>query len=193
MPQAFPEGALSAAGVAAGVPEAQVAPDATMDRVYRDHAEYVWRVLRRIGVPDALVDDACHDVFLVAHRKIAGFDRRSTLRTWLHGIAIRVGRRYRERAQRTESLPHGDSALSAQPPRQDADLQREAGLALLARVLDTMSPAHREVFVLHELEELPGREIGEILRVPMFTVYSRLRAARKHFDAALQRLQGNPP
>ena len=54
-------------------------------------------------------------------------------------------------------------------------------------LLDRLSDEKREVFVLAELEQLTGAEIGEILGINQRTVYSRLRAARAEFDAAVRR------
>lgn len=158
----------------------------TIDKLYRDHVDQIWRVIRRLGVPEAQAEDATHDVFLVAHRKLDTFEHRSTPRTWLHGIAIRVARRYRSRLGRT--VPLMDDQLPTSERTLDGEVHRAQGLALLDRVLERMSDRKREVFILHEIEELPGREIGQILEIPMFTVYSRLRAARKQFDELLAQL-----
>ena len=46
----------------------------TLDSVYREHFQAVWRLLRRLGVPIAGLDDAAQDVFLVVHRKLADFE-----------------------------------------------------------------------------------------------------------------------
>lgn len=177
-----------------GTSDAGAGADAVgVEQLYREHASHVFRVIRRLGIPDALAEDATHDVFLVAHRKLDTFEHRSSFRTWLHGIAVRVARRYRSRMGRIVPLA-SDVEIPAEGPTVEGEVRRAEGLAVLERVLDSMSPRKREVFVLHEIEELPGREIGEILGIPMFTVYSRLRSARKQFDEALAAVnQGAQP
>src|SRR4051812_41127894 len=47
---------------------------AGLERVYAEWADYVWRMLQRLGVRRADLEDVCHDVFLVAHRRFAEFD-----------------------------------------------------------------------------------------------------------------------
>src|SRR5262245_35620338 len=75
-------------------------PALSFEAVYDEHAETVSRGLRRLGVPDASVDDALQDVFVVVHRRLGEFEGRSTLRTWLFGIALGVARNYRRSARR---------------------------------------------------------------------------------------------
>ena len=51
------------------------------------HVAFVWRVLRRHGVPERELEDGCQEVFVVVHRKVAEFEGRSSVRTWIYGIA----------------------------------------------------------------------------------------------------------
>src|SRR5215831_12264435 len=66
--------------------------------VFRELAPFVWRALRRLGVAERDVEDVCQEVFMVVHRKIGEFEGRSTVRTWVYGIAIRVASDYRKRS-----------------------------------------------------------------------------------------------
>jgi RNA polymerase sigma-70 factor (ECF subfamily) len=47
----------------------------------------------------------------------------------------------------------------------------------------------RAVFVMFEIEQMPCAEIATLLDVPVGTVYSRLHAARKSFEAELARIE----
>src|SRR5690606_10420520 len=76
-----------------------------LDRLYDLHADYVFRVLRRLGVDAAHVEDAVQDVFMVVLSRADGFEGRSSLRTWLYGIALRVARTHRRRRP-SEPLDH---------------------------------------------------------------------------------------
>ena len=51
--------------------------------VYREHHGFVARTLRHLGVDPGRVDDAVQDTFLVVHRRLAEFEGRAALRTWL--------------------------------------------------------------------------------------------------------------
>ncbi|HEX4351880.1 MAG TPA: sigma factor, partial [Polyangiales bacterium] len=62
------------------------------------HVAFVWRVLRRHGVPPNELEDGCQEVFLVLFKRYAEFEHRSSLRTFLYGIAVRVASALRRRA-----------------------------------------------------------------------------------------------
>ncbi|HKU40912.1 MAG TPA: sigma-70 family RNA polymerase sigma factor [Polyangiales bacterium] len=147
-------------------------------RAYDEHAPVIFRVLRRFGVSDAALDDAVQDVFLVACRRYAEFEGRSSTRTWLYGIARRVARDHRLRSRRGAHETHETDKLSAS--RDAASITEAAEAArLLDTALDGMSEALREVYVLLELEELSAPEIATLLDLPLNTVYSRVRLARQ--------------
>lgn len=159
--------------------------------VYTDYFEFVWRSLRRLGVRESSLDDALQEVFLVVHRRLADFEGRSSMRTWLFGIILRVARSQRRTHQRKDaplsSSPEDlDSLLSPGHSPDDAARVVEA-TRILHRLLDSLDDEKRAIFILAELEELPVSEIAEALGVNVNTVYSRLRAARKEFDLALAR------
>ncbi|MBC8068738.1 MAG: sigma-70 family RNA polymerase sigma factor, partial [Deltaproteobacteria bacterium] len=90
---------------------ATVAPnDDALEQVYRQHYAFVWRSCRRLGVPDAELDDVVQEIFVIVHRRLAGFEGRSAITTWLFAIAYRVVRDQRRSAaarQRREALATG--------------------------------------------------------------------------------------
>lgn len=160
--------------------------------IYEENFRYVWRCLRSLGVHDAQVDDALQDVFVVVQRKLAEFDRRAQLRTWLYAIALRISRKYRERWRR-EPAPL-EVARESQPELvlthsgEGAALQNER-LELARAALESLSDEQREVFVLARIEQMSAPEIASVIELPLNTVYSRLRAARLAFEAAVERLR----
>jgi RNA polymerase sigma-70 factor (ECF subfamily) len=79
----------------------------------------------------------------------------------------------------------GEAESRAPTPLEQTE--RNAELQLLARLLDELDEPKREVFALVELEELSVPEAAEVLEIPLNTAYSRLRAARQAFEAALAR------
>ena len=62
----------------------------TVRQVFDEHARFVWRTVRHLGVPESDIADVCQDVFVAVHRKLATFEGRSGLRTWLYAICLRV-------------------------------------------------------------------------------------------------------
>jgi RNA polymerase sigma-70 factor (ECF subfamily) len=171
----------------------------TLECVYREHFRGVWRLLRRLGVPAALLDDATQDVFLVVHRKLAELDLHAPLRSWVFAITVRVASEHRRRAarRRTEQL---DDILPDPGPGPAELRELREDVQLLHEVLNELDDDKRAVFVLSELEQLSAPEIAAVIGVNLNTVYSRLRAARKYFDAGLHRRRAaarwqspNPP
>jgi RNA polymerase sigma-70 factor (ECF subfamily) len=175
--------------------EPSAAVSRTLPELYRTHFDFVWRSLRRLGVAGSALDDAAQDVFLVVHRKLAEFAGRSSVKTWLFGIVVRVAhdhhRAQRRKGDRTRHQePHGLEALpdlSSPSPVQRAE-QADA-VRLLEMLLAPMSAEKREVFYLAELEQFTAPEIAEALGIRLSTVYSRLRAARAEFEEARARFQ----
>jgi RNA polymerase sigma-70 factor (ECF subfamily) len=151
-------------------------------QLFDEHTGFVWRVLRRHGVPSRDLEDGCQDVFLVVFRSYEAFEGRSTVRSWLYGIAVRVALGRRRRAHvRREQLSDPTSARpvpDAAPDGFDAALQSEAR-ALLAAALEALPAAKREVFVLYELEGMTMSEVAAALAEPENTVLYRLYAARR--------------
>lgn len=159
-----------------------------LEEVYESCFDFVWRSARRMGVAEAAVDDVVQEVFLVAHRRLGDFEGRSSVKTWLFSILLRVVSDYRRTLRRKgglASLPEELRADDAECPAERTE-QREA-VRLLHALLATLDDDKRAVFVLAELEQLTAPEIAEALGVNLNTVYSRLRAARRDFEKALER------
>ena len=154
--------------------------------LYRAHVGFVWRMLLHFGVPEAGVEDAAQDVFVVVHRRWADRREHASARSWLYGIARRVAADHRRSRSRHERK------LEALPPSRGRDLELEVGqrelIAMLEQALAELEPARREVYVLADIEGMTAREIAEGLGVNPNTVSTRLRAARLHVNTALARL-----
>lgn len=163
--------------------------DRDFEHLYVTHVDFVWRSVRGLGVPDRNVDDAVQDVFIVVHRQLARFAGSSSIRSWLFGIARRVAsdhRRWARRKDRGEELRENDVVAGA--PQVEAVASAEA-LRTLHAILDRLDDDKREVFVLLEIERMTAPEAADVLGINVNTVYSRLRAARQAFNAAVAQHQ----
>ena len=158
----------------------------SFEDLYEEHFDFVWRAVRRLGVPSASVDDAVQDVFVVVHRRAATFEGRSSVRTWLFGIVLHVARDHRRR-RKMDALEDPDAVVDTRSASPHAHAEAAEARRLLHEVLDKLDDERREVFVLIELSEMTAPEAAEALGVGLNTVYSRLRAARQAFDAEVQR------
>jgi RNA polymerase sigma-70 factor, ECF subfamily len=161
----------------------------TAESIYDEYADFAWRTLRRMGVPEEDLADTMQDVFLTVHRTLGGFAGRSSVSTWLFTLCRSAARDRRRRAHRRYEIG-GDQAVAEEVDlRADVHRAAEHGerLVLLESILAEMSPAERNVFVLFEIEGMTGEEVGLALSVPLGTVYSRLAQARTILRKALAR------
>jgi RNA polymerase sigma-70 factor (ECF subfamily) len=174
-------------GTAAPVTPAASVP--AFAEVYESHLDFVWRSARRLGVPEANLEDVVQDVFVTVYRRLGDFEGRSQLKTWIFGILRHTVRDMRRSLRRkpSEPLEHEPHDPQGLTPH-DAVAKGEAQ-ALLHRALDSLGDEQREVFVLCELEQMSAPEVARALELNVNTVYSRLRAARLEFEAALKRLR----
>lgn len=166
--------------------------------------EFVWRSVRRLGVPEADADDAVQQVFIVASRRLAAITEGSE-RAFLFGTALRVASHTRRAAKRRSEVPllEDGSAAAASAPRSSGEhassidgassadelLDQRRARALLDDVLESLPMDMRAVFVLFELEEMTLAEIAALLDLPGGTVASRLRRGRELFQAEITRLK----
>jgi RNA polymerase sigma-70 factor (ECF subfamily) len=176
------------------VPLAGAPPAApSFDAVYDDYVDFVWRSARRLGVDESAVDDVVQHVFLVVHRRLAEFEGRSSLRTWLFSILLHAVREHR-RALRRKS-PHAfaeradpDTLVEPADGPEEALARAEAS-RMVDRLVSELDEDKRVVFVMAELEQMTAAEIGEVTGLEPKAVYSRLRAARVDFERAASRMR----
>ena len=158
--------------------------DEQLAQVFAGHAPYVFRVLRRLGVDAADVEDVCQEVFLVVHRRLPDFEGRAQLRTWIYGICLRCAARHRKRPHRRRELIGAELPELAIDPAQQRAVEQRQALERLDRALGELPETQREVYVLYELEDLSMAEVAEVVGCPLQTAYSRLHAARRQVLAA---------
>ena len=167
-------------------------PALTFAEIFDGYFVFVWRTARRLGVPESHLDDVVQETFVVAYRRRLDFEGRSSLKTWLYGIAFNVVRAYRR--ELGTKYPAALNAERADPELltdgadgpQESAAKREAA-RFVDRFLRQLNEDQRDVFVLAELEELTAPEIATVLAAPLNTVYSRLRLARAEFGKAVAR------
>lgn len=175
--------AAVASGNAGPRPTAWDDPAATardLEAVYRVHVGFVWRVVRRCGVPPELVEDLVHEVFLVVRRRIGELPAHDDPRGWLFALTRGVvanDRRTRERRRRL----HAGAPVPDSPPDPERVLQGSEAVAWVERFLATLQDEQRTVFELIDIEGFTGPEVARITGAGLQTVYSRLRLARAAF------------
>lgn len=153
-------------------------PKTEFRRLVDDHAGFLWRALRHLGVRERDLEDVCQDVFLVAHRRFADFRGDSSVRTWLYGIAIRLASEHRRRAHIRREVPTSEPPVAETRASGTERVEQSELRSLLGSILDELDDDKRAVFVLYEIEDLDMKEVAKAVGCPLQTAYSRLHAAR---------------
>jgi RNA polymerase sigma-70 factor, ECF subfamily len=153
---------------------------------FEDHFDYVYRSLRRHGISDSDADDLAQEVFLVMWRRWSDYDPTRPLRPWLAGITFRVAYNHRDRIAR--EVPGGLIDTPDQTEGPEDQMASGHVRALVLQALGQVPEKQRTAMMLHHLDGLGVREVADATKVPLFTAYSRLRAGRRSFAAAVRRL-----
>lgn len=149
-----------------------------LDEIVATHLDFIWRVLRLRGVRDADVEDVAQEVLLAVHRALPSFEGRSSIRTWLYGICLRVSSKHRRKPYVRREIASASLPEEEGTAPQLMEVARSQARHKLNEILAGLDDDKRTVFVLYEIEEVPMAEIAEILGCPLQTAYSRLHAAR---------------
>ena len=181
---------IGATSSVAGEPQgARPAATPTFDDLYDEYFPFIWRSVQRLGIAASQTDDVVQEVFIIAHGKLDGFEGRSSVKTWLYGIALHRARFHRLKAReggRAEAID-AENVHAPDSARPDRRAEYAEAALVVNTILDKLDDDQREVFVLAELEELSGPEMADVLGVKLNTVYSRLRLAREAFSEAAAR------
>jgi RNA polymerase sigma-70 factor (ECF subfamily) len=132
---------------------------------------------------DAL--DIAQDGFLKAWQSIHRFEGRSSFYTWLYSLTVNLTIYSLRRKGRREEVELNDAIPSSLPSPgihyQHTEIRNQVNAAVAK-----LSPEHRAVVVLKELEGLQYYEIAEVLNLSMGTVMSRLFYGRKKLQSMLR-------
>jgi RNA polymerase sigma-70 factor (ECF subfamily) len=165
-------------GVTAMAPQSMSDADhkARFAQLVRDHQAFVWRSARRLGLPEADVDDAVQEVFLLAARQLDVIEdpRGYLFQTCLYVVG-HVRRSARRRRETDDKLRQPETDPRATP---EQDAENAEAREQLQTILDSMPDDIRSCFVLFQLEGFKMSEIAVITGAPSGTVASRLRRGR---------------
>jgi RNA polymerase sigma-70 factor, ECF subfamily len=156
----------------------------------RQNATFVWRSLRRLGVPEPEADDASQQVFLTFSRKLPSVER-GRERSFLFSIVIRIASNARRKLDRhAEDVDESLVRLIPSPdPSPHELLEVSEARRLLDQALLAMPLPIRAAFVLFEIEDLSLGDVAELLEIPRGTAASRLRRAREILGTEVRRLR----
>jgi RNA polymerase sigma-70 factor (ECF subfamily) len=158
--------------------------------VFRAQYAYVFTTLRRLGVAPRDLPDVTQEVFVTVASILEDYDEHRPIKPWLFGIAYRIALRHRALARhRREVFAPVEEQAPDSTSKPDAQLAAAEERALVHEALSRVEVSKRAVLLLCDLEGQTAPVAAETLGIPLNTAYSRLRLARKEFEAAVKILR----
>ena len=172
------------------VRRARKGDDAGFHELVDRHAGRLYALAFSLVGNAADAEDVVQETFLGALRGLRAFKGRSSVKTWLIRILVKQAARHHRsrRARDTVSLDDVSEASAAALSKHHAagpTGELDMRMDVLA-TLETLSPEHRQVIVLRELQGMSYQEMAEVLRIPHGTVESRLFRARQELKGRLK-------
>ena len=159
------------------------------EELYRQHGARIYNLAYRMAGNAADAEELVQDVFLLAYRKLDSFKGESALGTWLYRLAVNLcvdhlRSRQARMGHLTDPLENDEGQLrpiaSGPPP----EPTRVAHIDL-ERAVGRLPESYRAAFVLHDVEGLEHREIGQLLGIAEGTSKSLLHKARMRLRVIL--------
>jgi RNA polymerase sigma-70 factor (ECF subfamily) len=157
------------------------------EAVYAEQFDFVWRNLRRLGVPESALRDATQEVFLVVYRRLGEFVPRGTLRSWVYSILRRFALAQKRQCSpwRSAAIRESDDWADESLPNPESSVAGHQSLRRLLELLNCLDDEKRDALVSVDLEGMSVPEACMALDVNPNTLYSRLRAARRQMRERL--------
>jgi RNA polymerase sigma-70 factor (ECF subfamily) len=159
-------------------------------QVYAEHSRTIYYLCLRLLSDPEKAQDATHDVFLKAFRKMDQFRGEASWRTWLYRIAINHCRNLQQAWHERHMVNNADEAVwETTPAAGDSPFRvletRELGQRIQV-ALDALPPEYRLLLLLVADEKLSYEEIGTLTSQTADAVRGKLHRARKAFASVFK-------
>lgn len=171
---------------------------AAFGQLIHRYEERLYNTVYRLVSNAEDAQDVVQETFLNAYKSLSNFKGDAEFFTWLYRIAFNTAvslKRKQKAAISLDSARNGDNGVepldrstNSQPGQA---LERAEQEQRIQRALSRLSPEHRAVLVLKDMESLKYEQIAEILQVPIGTIRSRLHRARLELRDLLQQSDDN--
>ena len=165
---------------------------AAFGELVRKYQDRVFNLAARIlGNPEDAAD-AAQEAFLHAYQALPNFKGDSEFFTWLYRIAFNAAVSQKRKRRPVGRLEYGGEGGAAEPPDPASidppppAVERQEEVAVLTAALARLSPDHRAVLVLKDIDGLMYEEIAVVVGVPVGTVRSRIHRARLELRGMLE-------
>ncbi len=170
---------------------------AAFNELVERHARKIFRTARHITKNDQDAEDVLQDAFLKAYTRLEQFQGEAQFYTWLTRIAVNESlmrlrkRRNSKTVSLDEQLETEDSQISRQVasdgPNPEQSYSQEETRRVVEDAIDSLAEGYRAVFVLRDVEGFSTEETGQMLKLSISAVKSRLLRARLQLREKLKR------
>ena len=137
--------------------------------IARHHRPLHGFVARRLDSSER-AEDLVQETFLAVIHAVSRYEPRASVRTYLYGIAFRLLATERRKVATRRAIQ--------QPAPEPATTGNTESVLWVRQAMQKLDSQEREILMLREYDQLSYSEIGELLRIPVNTVRSRLFRAR---------------
>lgn len=160
----------------------------------RRYQERLYHSVYRLVENAEDAQDVVQEAFLSAYQSLTSFKGDSRFFTWLYRIAVNTAislKRKHRATVRIETLTNGNIRLDPLDPsaasRPEHALEQAEQQSRVRQALARLSPEHRAVLVMKEIDGMKYEEMAETLQVPIGTIRSRLHRARMELRELLEK------
>jgi RNA polymerase sigma-70 factor (ECF subfamily) len=161
-------------------------------QLHRQYYPVAAAFLRKLGVQERDLDDACQEVFLQMFRYLSRFRGEADPKTWLYRLCITQARRARLRHRVASALSNVLALLPREALVSTPSFSEHAAQRRIEAALSQLSEKERAAFVLYEMEGVAGKQIASIVGCKEATLWRRLHYARQVFRQALEATEVEP-
>jgi RNA polymerase sigma-70 factor (ECF subfamily) len=170
---------------------------AAFGELVRRHQDRLFNTVIRLVDNADDAQDVVQEAFLNAYQSLDGFKGDSLFFTWLYRIAVNTAislRRKQRVSISIDSSRNGEFPIDPLDPSEQSRpghaLERAEQERRIQQALSRLSPEHRAVLVMKDMEGQKYETMAEILQVPIGTIRSRLHRARLELRQLLEQEQG---
>jgi len=161
-------------------------------QLHRQYYPVAAAFLRKLGVHERDLDDACQEVFLQMFRYLSRFRGEADPKTWLYRLCITQARRARLKHRVSHALSNVLALLPREALVSTPSFSEPAAKRRIEAALARLSEKERAAFVLYEMEGVAGKQVASIVGCKEATLWRRLHYARQVFREALEATEVEP-
>lgn len=161
----------------------------TFPAALKSFAPLLLGYLRRYVGDASLAEDLYQETLIRIDKGWAGFEQRSSVKTWAFSIASRVAADYFRRPENRLDIVEIEEAtdVTDPAPANDERLLTAEMSQCVREVIDSLPPTYRTALILHDLEGMRAEQIAEISECSVATAKIRIHRARARLKAKLER------